>query len=188
MTEPLELFRFKCANHRYTADNNSAHFKRNNPLVCRVSARYNQFNRIEAGLPHTKVSLQSQYSPSTFNLQICKYNYKPASNLKYKLYKQCLNRQAEQLVHAHSGRKRSRDYTRREGWHHAQPKAWCHSGGSLPAGDGSYSTDQPCGTEVGHAELSVVFSKLIPKKDTSKTEYSNTQQGLPGVGYILAHN
>jgi hypothetical protein len=50
-----------------------------------------------------------------FNLQICKYNYKPGSNLKYKLYKQCLNRQAEQLVHAHSGRKRSRDYTRREG-------------------------------------------------------------------------
>jgi hypothetical protein len=48
--------------------------------------------------------------------------------------------------------------------------------------------DQPCGTEVGHAELSVVFSKLRPEKDTSKTEYSNTQQGLPGVGYILAHN
>jgi hypothetical protein len=33
-----------------------------------------------------------------------------------------------------------------------------------------------------------VFSKLIPKKDTSKTEYANTQQGLPGIGYTLARN
>jgi hypothetical protein len=36
----------------------------------------------------------------------------------------------------HSGKKRLRDYTRRESGHHAQPKAWCHSGGSLPAGTG----------------------------------------------------
>jgi hypothetical protein len=48
--------------------------------------------------------------------------------------------------------------------------------------------EQPCGTKVGHAELSVVFSKLIPEKDSSKTEYFNTQQGLPGTGYALARN
>jgi hypothetical protein len=41
VAEPPELFRFKCASHRYTADNNSTHFKRNKPLVFRVSARYN---------------------------------------------------------------------------------------------------------------------------------------------------
>jgi hypothetical protein len=41
VAEPPELFRLKCANHRYTADINSTHFKQNNPLVCRVSARYN---------------------------------------------------------------------------------------------------------------------------------------------------
>jgi hypothetical protein len=41
VAEPPELFRLKCANHSYTADINSTHFKRNNPLVCRVSARYN---------------------------------------------------------------------------------------------------------------------------------------------------
>jgi hypothetical protein len=41
VAEPAELFRLKCASHRYTADTNSTHFKRNNPLVCRVSARYN---------------------------------------------------------------------------------------------------------------------------------------------------
>jgi hypothetical protein len=29
---------------------------------------------------------------------------------------------------------------------------------------------------------------VIPEKDTSKTEYSNTQQGLPGIGYTLARN
>jgi hypothetical protein len=41
VAEPPELFRFKCASYRHTADNDSTHFKRNNPLVCRVSARYN---------------------------------------------------------------------------------------------------------------------------------------------------
>jgi hypothetical protein len=41
VAEPPELFRFKCASHLHTADNDSTHFKRNNPLVCRVSARYN---------------------------------------------------------------------------------------------------------------------------------------------------
>jgi hypothetical protein len=41
VAEPPELFWFKCASHRYTADTNSTHFKRNNPLVCRVSARCN---------------------------------------------------------------------------------------------------------------------------------------------------
>jgi hypothetical protein len=84
--------------------------------------------------------------------------------------------------------KRTRDYTRRENGHHAQPKAWCHSGGSLPAGDGSHSTDQPKGTDVGHAGLSVGFLKVIPETDTSKAEHSNTQQGLPGFGYTLARN
>jgi hypothetical protein len=38
VAELAELFRFKCASHRYTADTNSTHFKRNNPLVCRVFA------------------------------------------------------------------------------------------------------------------------------------------------------
>jgi hypothetical protein len=44
-----------------------------------------RFNRIEARLPRTKASLQPQYSSSTFNLQICKYHYKPCSKLKVKL-------------------------------------------------------------------------------------------------------
>jgi hypothetical protein len=41
VAEPPELFRFKCARYRYITGNHSTHFKRNNPLVCRVSARYN---------------------------------------------------------------------------------------------------------------------------------------------------
>jgi hypothetical protein len=48
--------------------------------------------------------------------------------------------------------------------------------------------DQPKGTEVGHAGLSVGFSKVIPERFTSKTEYTNTQQGLPEIGYNLARN
>jgi hypothetical protein len=58
----------------------------------------------------------------------------------------------------------------------------------MPTGDGSHSTDQPKGIEVGHAGLSVGFSKLIPEGFTSKTEYTNTQQGLPEIGYTLARN
>jgi hypothetical protein len=38
VAEPPELFWLKCASHRYTADTTSTHFKRNNPLVCWVSA------------------------------------------------------------------------------------------------------------------------------------------------------
>jgi hypothetical protein len=41
VAEPPELFRLKCASHRYSADTDSTHFKRNNPLLCRVSAQYN---------------------------------------------------------------------------------------------------------------------------------------------------
>jgi hypothetical protein len=41
MAEPHELFRLKRVNDRYEAVINSTRFKRNNPLVYRVSARYN---------------------------------------------------------------------------------------------------------------------------------------------------
>jgi hypothetical protein len=41
MTELPELFQFKCADHCYTGDRISMRFKRNNSLVCRVTARFN---------------------------------------------------------------------------------------------------------------------------------------------------
>jgi hypothetical protein len=41
VAEPPELFRLKCANDHHTIAISLTHFKRNNPLVCRVSARYN---------------------------------------------------------------------------------------------------------------------------------------------------
>jgi hypothetical protein len=41
VAEPLELFRLKCAIDRRTTAISLTHFKRNNPLVCRVSARFN---------------------------------------------------------------------------------------------------------------------------------------------------
>ena len=59
-----------------------------------------------------------------------------------------------------------------------------HSLGSLPAEDGSHSTDQPGGKEQGQDRLSIWSSKLIPEKDfNSKAEYSNTQQDLTVNGY-----
>jgi hypothetical protein len=41
VAESPELFWLKWASHCYLADTNSTHFKRNNPLVCRVSTRCN---------------------------------------------------------------------------------------------------------------------------------------------------
>jgi hypothetical protein len=41
VAEPPELFRLKCANDYHTIAISLTHFKRNNPLVCRVFARYN---------------------------------------------------------------------------------------------------------------------------------------------------
>jgi hypothetical protein len=63
------------------------------------------------------------------------------------------------------------------------PKYGIIQEGSLLAGDGSHSTNQPNGTEVGHAGLSMGFSRVIPEKQTSKTEYTNTQQDLTGSWY-----
>ena len=59
-----------------------------------------------------------------------------------------------------------------------------HSSGSLPAEDGSHSTDQPGGKEQGQDKLAIWSSKLIPEKAfNSKAEYSNTQQDLTFNGY-----
>jgi hypothetical protein len=56
-------------------------------------------------------------------------------------------------------------------------------------GDGSHSTDQSSGRAQGHDRERVGSSKALPEKyKTSKAEYTNTQQGLPGIGYTLAHN
>jgi hypothetical protein len=38
-----------------------------------------------------------------------------------------------------------------------------------------HSTDQPKGTDVAHAGLSVGLSKVVLETDTSKAEHSNTQ-------------
>jgi hypothetical protein len=56
--------------------------------------------------------------------------------------------------------------------------------GHCPAGDGSHSTDQPKGIEVGHAGLFMESSKVIPETNTSKAEHSNTQQGLLELGIL----
>jgi hypothetical protein len=47
-----------------------------------------RFNRIEAGLPRTKASIQSHHSSPTFNLQKLKHYYK-LFQLKVNLYKHC---------------------------------------------------------------------------------------------------
>jgi hypothetical protein len=57
------------------------------------------------------------------------------------------------------------------------------------AGDGSHSTNQPSGRAQGQDRGRVGSSRTLPEKHiTSKTEYTNTQQGLPGIGYTLARS
>ena len=59
-----------------------------------------------------------------------------------------------------------------------------HSSGSLPAEDGSHSTDQPGGKEQGQDRLAIWSSILIPEKGfNSKAENTNTQQDLTVNGY-----
>jgi hypothetical protein len=105
MAEPPELFRLKCASQRYTADTNSTHFKRNNPLVCRVSAQYNHSS---IGSKQVYLARRRVYNHITAHqlliyksLNIITHRFK----LKVNLYKHCLKRQAKQLVQVHSGRK-----------------------------------------------------------------------------------
>jgi hypothetical protein len=188
VAEPPGLFRLKCVNDRYAAIINATHFKRDNPLVCRVSAWYNHGS---TGSKQAYLARRRVYNHRTAH-QLLIYRYlniiTNQVQTEVNLYKQRSNWQAEQLVQTHSEKKRLCDYTHREGRHQAQPKAWGHSGGSLPAGDGSHSTDQPKGTEVGYAGLSMKFSKVIPEIDTNKAKHSNTTQGLPEFGYTLARN
>jgi hypothetical protein len=175
VVEPPELFRLKCASHRYTADTNSMHFKQNNPLVCRVSARCNHG---WIGLKQVYLARRRVYNHTIAHQllihKIVKHYYKAVSKLKVIYIDSVSNDKLNMLVKFTAEEKLTRDYTHRGGWHHTQPEVWRHSGGSLPAGDGSHSTDQPNGTKVGHAGLSVGFSKVIPEKFTSKTEYTNT--------------
>jgi hypothetical protein len=63
------------------------------------------------------------------------------------------------------------------------PKLGVTQEGHCQPGTGPTPTDQPYGIEVGHAELSVGFSKVIPENNTNKTEYTNTQQDLPTSWY-----
>jgi hypothetical protein len=174
VAESPELFRLKCANDHYAAVIISTHFKRNNPLVCRVSSRYNHGS---TGSKQVYLARRRVYNHRTAH-PLLNYRYPNIITnqvqTQINLYKPCLNWQAEQLVQTHSGKKWLRDYTNSEGRHQAQPKAWGHFGGSLPVGDGSHSTDQPKGTEVGHAGLSMEYPKVIPETDTSKAEHSNT--------------
>jgi hypothetical protein len=78
VAKPPELFRLKCASHRYTADINSTHFKRNNPLVCQVSARYNHGS---TGSKQVYLARRRVYNHTTahqlFNPQHIKHYYKP---------------------------------------------------------------------------------------------------------------
>jgi hypothetical protein len=115
VAEPHELFRLKCASHRYTSDINSTHLKRNNSLACRVSARYNHGS---TGSKQVDLARRRVYNHATAHQLLIHNILNIITNcfkLKVNLYKYCLKRQAIQLVQIHSGRQLTRDYTCRGG-------------------------------------------------------------------------
>ena len=65
----------------------------------------------------------------------------------------------------HDGYNTSQRYTK-------LAQAWYHSSGSLPAEDGSHSTDQPGGKEQGQDKLATWSSKHIYLKRVSTARLS----------------
>jgi hypothetical protein len=181
VAEPPELFRLKCASHHYTADTNSTHFKQNNPLVCWVSTRCIHGSTGSKQVYLTRRRVYNHTSAHQLLIYRILNIITKCSDLS-KFIQILFKQQAKQLVQVYSGRKLTRDYIHHGGEHHTQPEVWSHSGGSLPAA--SHSMVQPNGIEVGHAELSVGFSRVIPEKLTSKTKYTNTRQDLTTSWYI----
>jgi hypothetical protein len=82
VAKPPELSRFKCANDHLTTSISLTHFKRNNSLVCRVSARYNHGS---TGSKQVYLARRRVYNHiighQTFNLQSSMHYYKPGSNV-----------------------------------------------------------------------------------------------------------
>jgi hypothetical protein len=74
-----------------------------------------RFNRIEAGLPRTKASLQSHNSSPTFNPQHIKHYYKAVSKLKVIYTDNISNDKLNSLSRFTVEKKFTRDYTRRGG-------------------------------------------------------------------------
>jgi hypothetical protein len=91
VAEPLELFRLKCANDHYAAVIISTHFKWNNPLVCRVSARYNHGS---TGSKQAYLARRRVYNHRTAH-QLLIYRYPNIITnqvqTQINLYKPCLN-------------------------------------------------------------------------------------------------
>jgi hypothetical protein len=91
VAEPLELFRLKCANDHYAALIISTHFKRNNPLVCQVSARYNHGS---TGSKQAYLARRRVYNRRTTH-QLLIYRYPNIITnqvqTQINLYKLCLN-------------------------------------------------------------------------------------------------
>jgi hypothetical protein len=188
VAEPPELFRLKCASHRYTANTNSTHFKWNNPLVCRVSARCNHGS---TGSKPVYLAPRRVYS-RTIAHQLLLHRILNIITNCFKLkviYNHCLKQQAKHACQVNSGRKKfntrlhtSRRLTPHSARSMASFRRVTASRGRIPLhGPAKWNRGWPCWTIRG-------FSRVIPEKFTSKTEYTNTQQGLPRLRVYLAHN
>jgi hypothetical protein len=141
--------------HRYTADTNSTHFKRNNPLVCRVSARCNH------GLTGSKqvyLTRKRVYSCTiAHQLLIHRILNIITNRFKFKVInKYCLKRQAKHTCQVHCGRKintrlhMSRRLTPHSARSMASFRRVTTSRGRIPLhGPAKRNRSWPCGTIRG---------------------------------------
>jgi hypothetical protein len=152
VAEPPKLFWLKGD----TADTNSTHFKRNNPLVCRVSARYNHGS---TGSKQVYLARRRVYNHITAHQLLIYRSLNIITNrlkLKVNLYKHCFKQQAKQLVQIHSGRKintrlrMSRRLTPRSAQSLVSLRRVTASRGRIPLhGPAKRNRSWPCGTIRG---------------------------------------
>jgi hypothetical protein len=77
------------------------------------------------------------------------------------------------------------DYTRRGGEHHTQPEVWSHSGGSLPAEDGSHSTDQQKGQKLAMQDYPWGSQRSYLKNSLTRLSMLILSKTYLGLGYTL---
>ena len=140
MAEPPELSRVKCAGHHHKGNTDSNALQTEQFLVCRVTSRYNHWISDRTSIPRTKAS------PEILQPHILQHKH----NSYYKLVQSIIT-DTKSVKHytRHKFKVQSRKATERkhDGYNTSQKdtklaQARYHSSGSLPAGDGSHSTDQ----------------------------------------------
>ena len=138
-------------------------------------------------MTHTKVSpeITTQIISYISESSTGKLNYyKPCSKSNEVLQSHILHKVFKS--HYCSGRSKTTSSKTRDASIKARTRHRSVGGVSASAEGPSHSIDQPRSKVHGQVKLAIISSKSVPESSaTSKAEYTNTQQGLPVIGYTL---